>query len=52
MSDLTARDEWVRNWLLAILRFAVTLQQADRAGVLAMAKDMDRRGVEQFCVSP
>jgi hypothetical protein len=45
MSDLTARDEWVRNWLLAILRFAVTLQQADRAGVLAMAKDMDRRGV-------
>lgn len=44
MSDVLARDERVQDWLLAILRFAVTLQQADRAVVLAMAKDMDQSG--------
>ena len=45
MRDVIAREKWVRDWLLAILRFAVTLEQADRAVVLAIAKEMDRRGV-------
>ena len=40
-----AAHEWrtkkVRDWLLAILRFAVTLEQTDRTSVLAMAEEMD-----------
>ena len=36
------RANKVREWLLAILRFAVTLDQADRAAVLATATEMDR----------
>ena len=32
----------VEDWLLAILRFAVTLQEADKTAVLAMAHNMDR----------
>ena len=42
MSDVIAREKRVRNWLLAILRFAVTAEQNDRAIVLAIAKEMDR----------
>jgi hypothetical protein len=34
----------VRDWLLAILRFALTLDNADRAAVIAKAADMDRLG--------
>ena len=34
----------VRDWLLATLRFAVTLEQTDRATVLAIAKNMDQSG--------
>jgi hypothetical protein len=34
----------VRDWLLAILRFALTLEPADRAAVMAKAADMDRLG--------
>ena len=45
MGEEFARDRWVRDWLLAILRFAVTLEQADRTVVLAMAKDIDRSGL-------
>lgn len=41
-------QEWpaqkVREWLLAILRFAVTLDQADLAAVHAIAIAMDRLG--------
>ena len=48
MSDVVAQQEWrskwVRHWLLAILRFAVTLEQADRAAALAVAEEMDRAG--------
>jgi hypothetical protein len=48
MSDAAAQQEWhskwVRHWLLAILRFAVTLEQADRAAALAVAEEMDRVG--------
>jgi hypothetical protein len=45
MSDVFARNERVRDWSLAILRFAVTLEKTDRAIALAMAKDMDRAGL-------
>ena len=34
----------VRDWLLAILRFALTLDPADRAAVMAKAAGMDRLG--------
>jgi hypothetical protein len=34
----------VRDWLLAILRFALTLDPADRAAVMTKAGDMDRLG--------
>ncbi len=34
----------VEDWLLAILRFAVTREQTDRAAILAVAADMDRLG--------
>jgi hypothetical protein len=40
--------EWhgslLRAWQLAILRFAVTLDNADRLGVFAIANDIDRLG--------
>lgn len=43
-----SRQEWpaqkLRDWLLAILRFAVTLDQADLATVQAIAIEMDRLG--------
>jgi hypothetical protein len=49
MSDVVDRDAWrarkIRNWLLAILCFAVTLEQADKATVLAIADEMDRSGI-------
>jgi hypothetical protein len=34
----------LRSWQLAILRFAVTLDNADRLGVLAIANQIDRVG--------
>jgi hypothetical protein len=41
-------NEWhawmVRAWHLAILRFAVTLDNADRLGVFAIAPEIDRLG--------
>jgi hypothetical protein len=46
VTDATAQDESrrIREWLLAILRFAVTLEPSDRAAVLAIAAEMDRLG--------
>jgi len=48
MHDEAAHDQWlaksVQNWLLAVLRFAVTLDVADKQTILAMARDMDRFG--------
>ena len=35
----------IREWLLGILRFAVTLEQCDRAAVMCLAAEMDRLGV-------
>jgi hypothetical protein len=34
----------VRDWVLAILHFALTLDPADRAAAMAKAADMDRLG--------
>jgi hypothetical protein len=34
----------IRDWLLEILRFAVTLEQCDRVAVMSLAATMDRRG--------
>ena len=34
----------IREWLLGILRFAVTLEQCDRAAVMCLAAEMDRLG--------
>lgn len=48
MSDATPwkerRTEKVRDWLLAILRFAVTLSDADRSAVLTIAEGIDKLG--------
>ena len=41
-SDCNART--VRAWQLAILRFAVTLDNADRLAVMAIASEIDRLG--------
>jgi hypothetical protein len=37
----------IREWLLRILRFAVTLEQRDRAAVMSLAAEMDRLGATQ-----
>jgi hypothetical protein len=34
----------IREWLLGILRFAVTLEACDRAAVMYLAAEMDRLG--------
>jgi hypothetical protein len=48
MSEATSweqsRTGKVRDWLLAILRFAVTLHDADRSAVLTIAEDIDKLG--------
>ena len=37
----------VRAWQLAILRFAVTLDNADRLAIMAIAREIDRLGPER-----
>jgi hypothetical protein len=37
----------LRSWHLAILRFAVTRDHADRLGVLAVANEIDRLGMPE-----
>ena len=47
MKVATAHDRHgrtVRNWLLFVLRFAITLDPEDNAAVLAMADEIDRLG--------
>jgi hypothetical protein len=51
VTDIKLRDEpnewhaWmIRAWHLAILRFAVTLDNADKLGVFAIAAGIDRLG--------
>ena len=38
------RTKKVRDWLLAILRYAVTLHDADRSAVLVIAEEIDKLG--------
>src|SRR5664279_2205053 len=51
MSPNVSESDWnartVRAWQLAILRFAVTLDNADRLAVMAIASEIDRMGPEQ-----
>ena len=51
MSSSVPGKEWhaktLRAWQLAILRFAVTLDNADRLAVMAIANEIDRLGPEQ-----
>jgi len=51
MSSSVPGKEWhaktLRAWQLAILRFAVTLDNADRLAVMAIASEIDRLGPEQ-----
>jgi hypothetical protein len=45
LDDVAAeQSRQVRDWLLSILRFALTLDPADRTAVIAKAADMDRLG--------
>jgi hypothetical protein len=46
ISDSSAIEEShrIREWLLGILRFAVTLERCDRAAVMCLAAEMDRLG--------
>jgi hypothetical protein len=48
MSQNVFEPDWnartVRAWQLAILRFAVTLDNADRLAVMAIANEIDRLG--------
>jgi len=48
MKSREGQNEWhawmIRAWHLAILRFAVTLDNADRLGVFAIAAEIDRLG--------
>ena len=48
MSQNVSEFDWnartVRAWQLAILRFAVTLDNADRLAVMAIASEIDRLG--------
>ena len=47
-SDVPAstHGKLLRAWQLAILRYAVTLDDADRENVLALAREIDRSGDE------
>jgi hypothetical protein len=51
MSSSAPGNEWrartLRAWQLAILRFAVTLDNADRLAVMAIASEIDRLGPER-----
>ena len=48
MKSREGQNEWhtwmIRAWHLAILRFAVTLDHADKLGVFAIAAEIDRLG--------
>ena len=46
ISDPSVAEESsrIREWLLGILRFAVTLERRDQAAVMCLAAEMDRLG--------
>jgi hypothetical protein len=41
---VTPHERMLRAWHFAVLRFAVTLDNADRLNVLAIAQELDRSG--------
>ncbi len=47
LEDAEWRERKVHDWLIAIVRFAVTLEEADRKAVLARAREMDAPGCVQ-----
>jgi hypothetical protein len=51
MASALNPEDWrylkVREWLLLLLRFAVTRSEADRSEVLALAQDLDSIGPPQ-----
>jgi len=51
MSSSVPGDEWrattLRAWQLAILRFAVTLDNPDKLAIMAIAREIDRLGPER-----
>ena len=53
MSSKVPGGEWhaktLRAWRLAILRFAVTMDNPDRLAVLAIASEIDRLGPQHDC---
>jgi hypothetical protein len=44
------RERKIRNWLLALLRFAVTRESPDRLAVLTAADDLDASGAKGSAV--
>jgi hypothetical protein len=56
MNNSTDRDDWqtrkVREWLLSLLRFAITLEPADRFAVMSYASEMDLRSFQFTRSSP
>jgi hypothetical protein len=44
MPSAIEQSRRIREWLLGILRFAVTLEQCDRSAVMRLAAQMDRLG--------
>lgn len=49
MEEAATQDGWqsrkIKNWLLTLLRFAVTRDDTDRMCVLELAREIDRRSV-------
>jgi hypothetical protein len=43
-SVLVEHSHRIRDWLFAILRFAVTLDQSDRAAAMVLAREIDHLG--------
>jgi hypothetical protein len=46
------RDRKVREWLLLLLRFAVTREPSDRAAALAVAEELDSLGMRRKRMAP
>jgi hypothetical protein len=46
------RDRKIREWLLLLLRFAVTREPSDRSAVLAMADELDSLGARWRPAAP
>lgn len=49
MEEAAAQGEWqsrkIKNWLLTLLRFAVTRDDTDKMCVLELAREIDRRNI-------